>query len=249
MMTLDMLADSWPEEYKQNLEMSLKQSPPPPVPILVPPTIPSPSDLVLLLSSVKAALKTGEMTMLEDILWMPITSFPNSGIPLLTKIITQEMTSSGPTMNLSGYALSDPQIIHITSSFSAEMKTLNLSYNDDTTVNAVCQILMTFPLLKCLILLRCTSLTRQQYQKNAIQTILQPRSLHPPIPPQRQCILPQHIFLHWVHYDDMFPSLLLAFHHSSTNRPLTLFHLQWCLIPQVPKDLTLCPIHILCHLN
>jgi hypothetical protein len=160
--------------------MSLKRSPPP-VPILLPPTIPSLSDLVLLPSSVKAVLKTGEMTMLEDILWMSITSFPNSGIPLLTKIITQEMTSSGPTMNLSGYALSDPQIIHITSSFSTEMKTLNLSYNDDTTVNAVCQILMTFPLLKCLILLRCTSLTRQQYQKKCYpnySTTSKPSSTH-----------------------------------------------------------------------
>jgi hypothetical protein len=169
MVTLEMLADAWPDEYKNNLDISLMRSPPP-LPTPVTPTIPSLSDLAVL-PSVKAALETGETTTLEDILWMPakmtqiqstlreITPFPDSGIALLMKIITQEMKSGGPTVNLSGYALSDSQVIKIASSFKDEIKTLNLSYNEDVTVDTVRQVIMSCSLLKRLVLLGCTAIT------------------------------------------------------------------------------------------
>jgi hypothetical protein len=171
MVTLEVLASAWPDEYKRTLKTSLEKSPPgAPEPMPVTTTIPSLSDLTVL-PSVKAALEKGDTTKLEEILWIPekmtqiqsmlreIKPFPDSGISLLTEIIAHQMKSDDAAINLSGYALSGTQIIQIASSSNDKMRTLNLSYNKDITVDTVCQILTSFPLLKRLVLLGCMSIT------------------------------------------------------------------------------------------
>jgi hypothetical protein len=117
--TLEMLAEAWPHEYEKILKKkSLEQLPAPAPAEPKPVTIPSLANLMLG-PSVESALETGDTAELEDMLWMPsktsqiqstlrsITAFPDSGIPLLIKIIAEQMKSNtdAATVDVSGYAL------------------------------------------------------------------------------------------------------------------------------------------------
>jgi hypothetical protein len=257
MVTLEMLAEAWPSEYEKLLEKkSLEQlpapAPPEPKPVTTPITIPSLADLTLG-PSVKIALETGDTAQLEDILWMPsktsqiqstlrsITTFPDSGIPLLIKIIAERMKSNADatTVDVSGYALSHSQILQTVSSFTSKVTTLNLSYNTSLKIDTVHQIITSHPALKRLVLLGCPSITDSDMHQLltpspqlflSLEALIHPFLLNQTQPQKRNQKPASPILVHPTHarqqHDHiMLTGLLLpSLHRSSANRPLTGVH-------------------------
>jgi hypothetical protein len=72
-------------------------------------------------------------------------TFPRFGYTSSRKIIAREMKSDGPILNLSRYALSSSQVLQILASFSDDIKTLDLSYNEDIKADTVRQIQTSCP--------------------------------------------------------------------------------------------------------
>lgn len=173
MVTQEMLAEAWPSEYQAKLEKlrAKAEQSTPSEDTAAPATIPSLADLTMR-PAVSHALETGDATQIEEMLWMPgkaklvqsilrdMTPFPDSGVPLLEKVINQEMKVGDAAVDLSEYALSSTQVHHLISSVGG-VKSLNLSYNPVVTTQTVHQILTATPSLTRLVLLGCTAITNE----------------------------------------------------------------------------------------
>jgi hypothetical protein len=170
MVTLDMLAEAWPQEYQSDPEaLSKVDQSTPSEEAEVPSTIPSLTDLTMR-PAVAHALETGDTTQIEELLWMPdkakliesvlhdTTPFPESGLPLLEKVIHQGMKLTDATLDLSKYTLSPTQVLTLVSSVNG-LKSLNLSNNPAITTETVKQLLMTTSSLTRLVLLGCPAIT------------------------------------------------------------------------------------------
>ncbi|KAJ7904413.1 hypothetical protein B0H14DRAFT_3421196 [Mycena olivaceomarginata] len=176
LMTLDVLAEAWPKEYRysaptnpaEDTESSNLASNP----------IPSLVELSLK-PAVEQAVQTGETEGLEDLVWHPgkadlIKSilrdqkpFPDSGVPLLTKVIQQQSDKS--SLDLSGFSLTDSQLISLFSFPGVEkVEVLDLSHNPNITTDALRQLLPATSKLRHLILLN-TSITDEKLYELLIQ--------------------------------------------------------------------------------
>ncbi|KAJ7047474.1 hypothetical protein C8F04DRAFT_9306 [Mycena alexandri] len=160
LMTLDMLAEAWPHEYSAvpNPTKDVAASD-----AFI--AVPSLADLSLK-PAVEHAIKVGETQELEGLVWMPgkadhIKSvlrsqapFPDSGVSLLAKVLEHEAGSSSNTIDLSGLALSESQILSVLPSTEADkVELLNLSHNPIITVDTLRTVLPLYPKLRRLVLL------------------------------------------------------------------------------------------------
>ncbi|KAF7355235.1 hypothetical protein MSAN_01439500 [Mycena sanguinolenta] len=88
--------------------------------------------------------------------------FPDSGLLLLTKVVQHE---AGNSLDLSGFSLSDSQVVSLLTSFGAEkVELLNLSHNPDLTIDVLRRILPTTPKLRRLILVGTPISNEQLYE-------------------------------------------------------------------------------------
>ena len=168
MVTIKMLADTWPDEYKGKLETTMDRSASPEGKPMSS-TIPRLANLTVA-PAVGHALAIGNTVQIEEILWMPNNTklvkatlrnalpFPDSGMLLLGKVIFQEMKCGNGTVDLSGFTLSPVQVLQVVSSLDG-VKALNLSYNSEITTDTIRGLLISLPHLKRLILLGCEAIT------------------------------------------------------------------------------------------
>ncbi|KAK7061631.1 hypothetical protein R3P38DRAFT_3302794 [Favolaschia claudopus] len=164
LMTLDVLAEAWPEEYQSSSTTKSepaesKSSPSNPIPAL--------ADLSLK-PAIKHGVETGETEELEELAWHPgkaqlmkpilrdLKPFPESGMALLTKVLQHEwdVGKAEPPLDLAGFAFSDSQLISVLKKFPGveAVELLDLS-STSITVDTLRQLLPTMPKLRRLILL------------------------------------------------------------------------------------------------
>ncbi|KAJ6599168.1 hypothetical protein DFH09DRAFT_1389279 [Mycena vulgaris] len=169
-MTLDVLAEAWSTEYKSSTPTSAKD----PAPASEP--FPSLADLAVK-PAVEHGIQTGETEELEGLVWLPgkarlITSalrshdpFPDSGMALLVKVIQHEVGSDKTALDLSGFPLSDTQVISLLTLLEMkEIELLKLSHNPNITVDGLRQVLSSIPMLRRLVLLDTSISDEQIYQ-------------------------------------------------------------------------------------
>ncbi|KAJ6599201.1 hypothetical protein DFH09DRAFT_28564 [Mycena vulgaris] len=169
-MTLDVLAEAWPTEYKSSTSTSAEDPAPSSNPI------PSLADLALK-PAVEHGIKTDGTEELEGLVWLPgkaklIKSalqgqdpFPDSGMALLVKVIQHEVGSDKTALDLSGLSLSDTQIISLPTLLEMkEIELLQLSHNSNITVDGLRQVLSSIPMLRRLVLLDTSISDEQIYQ-------------------------------------------------------------------------------------
>ncbi|KAJ6515985.1 hypothetical protein C8R45DRAFT_1141312 [Mycena sanguinolenta] len=174
LMKLDVLAEAWPQEYKYSgstevtePESSSRVSNPGPVPSLV--------DLSLR-PAIEHGIQTGETEELEQLVWHPGKAvlmrtilrnqkpFPDSGLPLLTKVLQHEAGKS-LDVDFSDFSLSESQIVSLLTFPGVEkVESLNLSHNPDLTIDVLRRILPTTPKLRRLILLDTSISDEQLYE-------------------------------------------------------------------------------------
>jgi hypothetical protein len=169
LVTLEMVADAWPHEYGDKLKKAKPTMGPSTEGVPTNSGVP-PLAALLVDPSVKHALATGNTTQIEEIAWMPdkiegfkaalqdVSPFPDSGMPLLKEVISQEMKSGDGAVDFSGYALSSAQVLQVVSSLN-DVKALNLSYKSDVTTDTIRQLLTSALHLKRLVLLGCDAIT------------------------------------------------------------------------------------------
>ncbi|KAJ7699973.1 hypothetical protein B0H17DRAFT_271998 [Mycena rosella] len=174
MMTLDVLVEAWPREYRPSVQTLVED----PAPASTN-SIPSLADLTLK-PAVEHGIQTGETDELEALVWMPgkaglIKSvlrtqnpFPDSGLPLLAKVVEHESGSDKTVLDLSGLPLSDSQIVSLLTGTLSETKDsielLKFSYNHNITVDVLPQVLSATPMLRRLVLLD-TSISDEQIRE------------------------------------------------------------------------------------
>ncbi|KAJ7276309.1 hypothetical protein B0H12DRAFT_1005119 [Mycena haematopus] len=158
-MKLDVLAEAWPEEYESSAPTNLTED----LESLSLASKPVPSLVDLSLKpAIEHGIQTGQTEELEELVWHPGKAdlmkpvlreqkpFPESGMPLLTKVIQHEV---GKSLDLSGFSLSEDQLVSLLTFPGIEnIELLNLSHNPDVTTDVLRQILPTTPKLRRLIL-------------------------------------------------------------------------------------------------
>ncbi|KAJ7742508.1 hypothetical protein DFH07DRAFT_836669 [Mycena maculata] len=160
LMTLDVLAEAWPHEYKK----------PATTPSAVEDTAPASTAFpnladLSLKPAVEHAIQVGEIEELERLVWHPgkakrIKSilqaqnpFPDSALPLLAKVVQHEAETGETVLDL-GLPLSGPQVVaFLTLSERSNVELLNLSHNPNLTLDGLYQILSATPKLRRLVLL------------------------------------------------------------------------------------------------
>jgi hypothetical protein len=165
LVSLEMLADAWPQEYRKSYESSQRKEESDGLDaseesaITV---IPSLAELALK-PAVEHALRTDETTEVGELLWMPQKAelikailqnqcpFPDTGMALLTKIVGLEVEAD-KTIDLSHFLLSSEKIISMVAQFQV-VEVLKLSHNPNVTIDTVRGILSSLPRLRRLLLL------------------------------------------------------------------------------------------------
>ncbi|KAF8211219.1 hypothetical protein K438DRAFT_1663649 [Mycena galopus ATCC 62051] len=161
LMALDVLAEAWPQEYECNAPADSTENTESDSTLASKPVIPSLADLSLK-PAIEHGIQTGETAELEELVWHPGKAdlmkpilqaqdpFPDSAMPLLTKIVQHE--GEKKSLDLSGFSLSNSQLISLLTSTGAEsVEVLDLSHSPITT-DALRQILPATPKLRCLML-------------------------------------------------------------------------------------------------
>ncbi|KAI0040582.1 hypothetical protein FA95DRAFT_853749 [Auriscalpium vulgare] len=165
MVTADMLHQVWPSKYRQfkysadNYVFAEELSA----------TLPSMREFALR-SAVANALEYGDTSGLEGWMWQPemVTvaraalrerqPFPDTGVPLLQAIITQDRNTDPTVVDLTGFALSSAQIVQIIVD-GADLRTVTLSDNAVVDIAAVKHVLTAAPNVARLVLLACPAIT------------------------------------------------------------------------------------------
>ncbi|KAF7301373.1 hypothetical protein MIND_00702500 [Mycena indigotica] len=159
LMTINVLAEAWPEEYQaENAQpMDEEQKPRQPLPTLVELTLGP---------AVEHGLKTGELEMLQDMVWHPGKAgamwpvlqqqnpFPEVGMPLLIEVVQQQVPTTATELDLSGFSLSNQQILTVLEQSKIDdLQLLDLSHNPNISVDVIRLVLGQYPNLRRLILL------------------------------------------------------------------------------------------------
>lgn len=173
-MTLDVLAEAWPSEYK--LPKTTPSAPENDAAASTSNPFPSLADLSLK-PAVEHGIKTGETEELEGLVWLPgkaksIKSvlqrqnpFPDSGLSLLAKVVQHEIESDKTGLDLSGFPLSDSQIVSLlTLMEKGDVERLNLSPNPNISIDVLRHVLSTSTKFRRLILLDTSISSEQIYQ-------------------------------------------------------------------------------------
>ncbi|KAJ7146261.1 hypothetical protein C8R44DRAFT_599276 [Mycena epipterygia] len=157
LMTLDVLAEAWPNEYESSTTI------PSAVEDTTPASFPNLADLSLK-PAVEHGVQTGETEELEGLVWHPGKAnhmrsilqgqnpFPDSGLSLLAKVLQHEAESDKTALDLSSLALSKSQVVSILTE-RGDVEVLNLSHNPNITIDGLRQVLATSAKLRRLILL------------------------------------------------------------------------------------------------
>ncbi|RDB21908.1 hypothetical protein Hypma_010968 [Hypsizygus marmoreus] len=169
LVTLEMLADAWADEYRGTLEASKKSESNEGKDVLSVPVIdnasntliPSLADLALT-PAINHALEQGQTVDIEDLVWLPGKAeaifadlrarrpFPAPGMALLSKALKQ--LSDAHIVDLSNFHLTTEQIISVLGAFE-NVEVVNLSHNPLVTVDTVRAVLTSIPKLKRLVIL------------------------------------------------------------------------------------------------
>jgi len=161
LLSLEKLADAWPQEYQGALEKSQKSGSNASEEAANT-VIPSLAE-VTLKPAVEQAVLTDKTTEIEGLFWMPgkakltkailqsQSPFPESGMALLTKIIGLEVETD-KTIDLSHFLLSSEQIISMVVHFQ-DTEGLKLSHNPNVTIDTVRKVLSSLPCVRRLWLL------------------------------------------------------------------------------------------------
>jgi hypothetical protein len=170
--TLEMLAEAWPDEYENSLskaqekkaadvEMQSESE--------VNSDLPSLADMTLV-PAVAHAITSGETADIETMLWMPgkipgvktalraQSPFPDAGVALLVKLLQKELEPDSRKLDLSGFSLSSAQIKTLVSAING-IETLDLSRNPLVAIDTVRVVLTALPQLKRLVLLGCSTIS------------------------------------------------------------------------------------------
>ncbi|KAI0045830.1 hypothetical protein FA95DRAFT_1560805 [Auriscalpium vulgare] len=175
MITLEMLHEAWPQEawaawphyYAAPGDSTAEE------PLLETPSTALPSmQLMALRAAIVHALDAAEpdTSGLEDWMWQPEmldntraalrerAPFPDAGIPLLKAIVAKGLEDNPTGIDLSGFALSSPQIAQILAN-GAGLRNVTLSDNAVVDVEAVRHVLTVAPDVERLVLLGCPAIT------------------------------------------------------------------------------------------
>ncbi|KAJ7507695.1 hypothetical protein B0H11DRAFT_1848900 [Mycena galericulata] len=149
LMTLDVLAEAWPDEYElpKTTTTSVVED------TGLSNAFPSLADLSLE-PALKHAIEIGDTEELEELVWLPgkagsIKSIlqgqnplPDSALPLLGKVVQHEAGPDKTGLDFSGFPLSDAQIISLLTLLErVDVQILNLSHNPNLTIDGLRQIL------------------------------------------------------------------------------------------------------------
>ncbi|KAI0041287.1 hypothetical protein FA95DRAFT_712681 [Auriscalpium vulgare] len=167
MITPEMLHEAWPKEYAVPGDSTAEEPP------LEKPSAALPSMQVMALrAAIAHALDAaqGDTSGLEDWMWQPEmldntraalrerAPFPDAGIPLLKAIVAKGLEDNPTVIDLSGFALSSPQIAQIVAK-GAGLRTITLSDNAVVDVEAVRHVLTVAPDVERIVLLGCPAIT------------------------------------------------------------------------------------------
>ncbi|KAF7301362.1 hypothetical protein MIND_00701400 [Mycena indigotica] len=159
LMTIDVLAEAWPEEYNEgDSKPAVKQKKPRQhLPTLVELTLGP---------AVEHGLKTGDLEVIEDMVWHPGKAaamwpalrrqnpFPEVGMSLLIKVVQQQVPTTATSLDLSGFSLSNQQILTVLEQCNIDnLQHLDLSHNPNISVDVIRLVLGQYPNLQRLILL------------------------------------------------------------------------------------------------
>lgn len=150
------LSEAWPSEYKTNgPAASAPAGGEANVPSLVDISFRQTIEHSLAASDVdgldELPMFLEKMNIVEEIL-LQYSPVPDSALPLLSKVL--ERKSSVYSLDLSGYSLSDSQIIAVAADV-VKLRAINLSRNPLVTVSGLRSLLAEFPSLRRLVLLNC----------------------------------------------------------------------------------------------
>lgn len=178
--TLEMLAEAWPDEFEAKLRESRKTDSEGGGDIAV-----AAADSGILIPSLvkmtmkpalRHSLEIGDTYDLEELVWMPgkggaiksllrdQSPFPDTGVALLIKIIETEPTSDEAALDLRGFQLSAKQVLTVLSEVEYPIEILNLSDNIIITVYDIKHILLAIPSIRRLFVLG-TSISNEDINK------------------------------------------------------------------------------------
>ena len=103
-------------------------------------------------------------------------SVSDSILPLLLKVASHR--SNDHSLNLSGYPLSNSQILAIVAEYPEELHALNLSRNSLITVSGIRDLLVKFPSLQRLVLMNCSSIIDAEFVNAVYQEPVLFHNLH-----------------------------------------------------------------------
>ncbi|KAF8914571.1 hypothetical protein CPB85DRAFT_1251986 [Mucidula mucida] len=146
LMTIEMLAEAWPDEY--TVPEGAPEATPPPVSNSDP--VPSLASLALG-PAVDAALASGDISDLVKLLWIPEKAialraflqskspFPDAGISLLVEIV-KHFCQSTESVDLEGLSLNSDQIVKVLSELK-DIRSLTLPSVPEVTIDTVRRVL------------------------------------------------------------------------------------------------------------
>ncbi|KAK0206519.1 hypothetical protein DFS33DRAFT_594858 [Desarmillaria ectypa] len=161
LVTLRMLAEAWPNEYKDDSESNdIDDSREPHNTSVASDLVPSLVDLTLG-TALEQGIPAGDMAHLENLVWQPGKAplikavlqkqvpFPDAGVSLLTQVVLQ----NPKVVDLSGFSLTTDQLVSVLSAAKKDIETLELSGNPNVTIATIKAILNDCPALTRLVLL------------------------------------------------------------------------------------------------
>ncbi|OBZ71879.1 hypothetical protein A0H81_08165 [Grifola frondosa] len=169
MVTLEVLAEAWPDEFRKALESRDAQKSRPKatdIPPDVESIVSSLTDISLSLA-ITHAVESGEDSELEQLTFLPLLgkasfiksalrdrpAFPDAAVPLLVKAL-QELKET-TAVDLSDFGLSSEQVVKIVFALGDGVDSLNLSFNPYITADGIRKILIAIPRLKRLVIMGC----------------------------------------------------------------------------------------------
>ncbi|KAK0190980.1 hypothetical protein F5146DRAFT_1121358 [Armillaria mellea] len=161
LVSLRMLAEAWPGEYKDNSESNdVDESQEPHNIAVAPDLVPSLVDLTLE-TALEQGISAGDTAHLENLVWQPGKAplikavlqkqdpFSDAGVSLLKQVILQ----NPKVVDLSGFSLTTDQLVSVLSTVKKDVETLKLSGNPNVTIATVKAVLTECPALTRLVLL------------------------------------------------------------------------------------------------
>ncbi|KAK0242739.1 hypothetical protein EDD85DRAFT_300916 [Armillaria nabsnona] len=161
LVTLRMLAQAWPGEYKDNSESNdVDESQEPHNTAAASDLVPSLVDLTLG-TALEQGISAGDTAHLENLVWQPGKAplinavlqkqdpFPDAGVSLLTQVVLQ----NPKVVDLSDFSLTTDQLVSVLSTVKKDIATLKLSGNPNVTIVTVKAVLTDCLALTRLVLL------------------------------------------------------------------------------------------------